>query len=74
MLVGIPELKVPILDPFKSKKPIKIDVEDKKASVHGNFTDILVNGKHLLFIITMTTIFNIVIIRSCSVVSKKKKY
>ena len=46
MLTGIPELKVPVLDPFKAKKPIKIDVEDKKASVHGNFSDILVNGKH----------------------------
>ncbi|CAL1286096.1 unnamed protein product [Larinioides sclopetarius] len=44
MLVGIPELKVPILDPFMPKKPIKIDVEDSKASVHGNFTDVHIEG------------------------------
>ncbi|GIY32943.1 uncharacterized protein CEXT_645281 [Caerostris extrusa] len=44
MTVGIPELKVPVLDPFKSKKPVKVDVEDSKASVHGNFTDIHVEG------------------------------
>ncbi|GIY64838.1 uncharacterized protein CDAR_520921 [Caerostris darwini] len=44
MTVGIPELKVPVLDPFNSKKPVKVDVEDSKASVHGNFTDIHVEG------------------------------
>ncbi|XP_035215793.1 uncharacterized protein LOC118189317 isoform X2 [Stegodyphus dumicola] len=44
MLTGIPELKVPILDPFKAKKPLKVDVEDSKASVHGNFTNVLVEG------------------------------
>ncbi|GFY75093.1 uncharacterized protein TNIN_190921 [Trichonephila inaurata madagascariensis] len=45
MSVGIPELKVPILDPFQPKKPIKVDVEDSKASVHGNFTNVHVEGK-----------------------------
>lgn len=44
MQKGIPELKVPILDPFVPKKPIKVDVEDSKASVHGNFTDVSVEG------------------------------
>ncbi|GFT16517.1 uncharacterized protein NPIL_665371 [Nephila pilipes] len=44
MTVGIPELKVPILDPFQPKKPIKVDVEDSKASVHGNFTNVHVEG------------------------------
>lgn len=44
MTTGIPELKVPVLDPFRSKKPVNIDVEDKKASVHGNFSNILVQG------------------------------
>ncbi|KAG8181133.1 hypothetical protein JTE90_000785 [Oedothorax gibbosus] len=44
MVTGIKELKVPILDPFVSQKPIKINVEDSKATVHGNFTDLKVVG------------------------------
>lgn len=44
MLTGIKELKVPILDPYVSKKPIKVNVEDSKATVLGNFTDLKVEG------------------------------
>lgn len=71
MVVGIPELKVPVLDPFKSKKPINIDVEDKKASVHGNFTDILVKGKHYdIYYYYQNHLYFFFIIRSISVISK----
>ncbi|XP_054714406.1 uncharacterized protein LOC129224001 [Uloborus diversus] len=44
MLTGIKELKVPILDPFHAKQPIRVDVDDSKAVVHGNFTDLTVEG------------------------------
>lgn len=56
MLTGIPELKVPILDPFKSKKPALVNVEDSKATVHGNFSDIYVEGekKVILWIILLS--------------------
>ncbi|XP_015907491.1 uncharacterized protein [Parasteatoda tepidariorum] len=44
MLTGISDLKVPVLDPFVPKKPFNVDVEDSKASLHGNFTDVVVEG------------------------------